>query len=127
MRPKQVRGCEVKQIPICEKLERQAVSASRAHKMLAQAKTARQTDGGEYGWISPEQTLPAEAAAIIRDLVGALEKARDRFTEYASQHQQKAFATTVDRERDERMTKADSNLDMALMCDRALTRAQMQP
>jgi hypothetical protein len=113
MRPKQVRRCEVKEIPIVEKLTRRDYQPDEF--------------ATGYSRFFPVNPDGPEAAAIIKELVEALEKARDRFTEYASQHQQKAFATTVDRERDERMTKADSNLDMALMCDRALTRAQMQP
>jgi hypothetical protein len=65
-----------------------------------------------------------EAADTIEALVEALGQCRDRFTEYAREHQRKAQAATHPRDHDERMEKADRNLDMAMVCETALSRAR---
>ena len=66
---------------LCDRLRAQAVQASDSHKMLAAMKTKRQTDGGYYEGIEPEQTLEWKAAdAITRLSTPALseEEARER-------------------------------------------------
>lgn len=73
--------------PICADLKRQAECESAASKMMADAKTARQTDRddypemrdlvGGYAYELPEQTTSWKAADLIAELVEALERATD--------------------------------------------------
>jgi hypothetical protein len=56
-------GCEVKQIPICEKLEEEATALQRA--------AWSRPDGGADACVA--SNLATEAAAIIKELVEALE------------------------------------------------------
>jgi Lar family restriction alleviation protein len=56
----------------------------------------------------------------VTQLEAALRKCRDRFTEYAHEHQVKYEAAFYPPEKDEHMAKADRNLDMAMLCDAAL-------
>jgi hypothetical protein len=64
-----------------------------------------------------------EAADALEAAEKALEQCRKRFTEYASEHQRKAGALGVHPvEQDARMAKADRNLDMAMVCNAALSK-----
>jgi hypothetical protein len=71
-----------------------------------------------------EALANARLIAAAPELYEALEAARDKFTDYARQHQLKAERASDSYEQGERMQKADANLDMALLCDRALSKAR---
>jgi hypothetical protein len=67
------RGCEVKEIPIVEKLEEEATALQRA--------AWSRPDGGADACIA--SNLATEAAAIIKELVEALKAADDGLRDHA--------------------------------------------
>src|SRR4051812_39380020 len=85
---------------LVERLRSQAQSASKAHKMVADAKTARQTDGGgPYGHATPEQTLEWQAADTITTLLEVLTEA-DAVLESVMNDEYDAFYVKVRAARD---------------------------
>jgi hypothetical protein len=46
-------------------LRRSAKGSSEAQRIMAEAKSARQADGGTYGWPTPEGTIEWEIADLL--------------------------------------------------------------
>lgn len=53
---------------LADYMRRSAKSASEAQRMMAEAKSARQADGGTYGWPTPEGTVEWEIATVLDGL-----------------------------------------------------------
>lgn len=57
---------------LIDELRRSAEHASATHKMMADAKTARQSDPDScYDWLKPEETVEGRAASLIEHLLAA--------------------------------------------------------
>lgn len=76
------------ELPIVKKLGQAAITACKVYQVMAESKTARNQAAGDassnYGWLKPEQTLEAQAAALIRAQHEALESAREWLEGWAS-------------------------------------------
>lgn len=121
-------------------LREQARRESEAHKMLADAKTARQTDRDDYpeladigyDWIKPEQTVSWKAADTIERLearVGEAEDERDEAVNWSAivdRHGTDGFDALGDRwlamEGVQRMHKAVSSVFAKYASDEIMTR-----
>jgi hypothetical protein len=66
---------------LVSRLRERAATASRTSKMLAGAKTARQTDGGFYSGAEPSQTIEWSAADAIASLLNEVEAMREALAE----------------------------------------------
>lgn len=66
---------------LVERLRVQAENTSKAHRMMAEAKSLRQTDNPEgrsdlYRWLKPDETIEAQAADALTRLSAEVERAR---------------------------------------------------